>query len=134
MLKIYIENTFNPDFTKRCLCNYLSKLFNDEITDEIYKQHLNYLDKTYSIKLEDLQKAFKKAIHCVKTVDNFIIFCDTATLVKNQNLNTLLDFINYGNLSYRGTNILSKLERAIKNNLITLYRYYLHWNGSKLWD
>lgn len=116
----YLKSDFSSDNILRELKYYLNIL--TYMYKNKYKHIDKYLNKNYNIDLKTILNTFKKELK-IAPIENkmFQLYIDKNIHVGKNNLNNILNFLEYGNLNIKSLKIISSLmKESLKYAQISL--------------
>lgn len=116
----YLKSDFSSNNILKELKHYLSILtYKYKIK---YRYIDEYLNRNYSVDLNKILNTFKKEIKIVPIENRmFQLYIDKNVYVGKNNLNNILNFLEYGNLNIKSLKIISSLmKESLKYTQISL--------------
>lgn len=135
MKKIIIKNIYERSFVNPYLYKTVLNTLIGELSSKKCYDMLYYINKNFNITKNDIITGIEKALKISYISDNIIIYLDANFYIKKDiKLITIIDFINYGNLSKKGTYFINTAINYIYDNINNLYKYFLIKGNSILWQ
>ena len=138
MKRLIVKATYGQDFTYRKLPKLFFKLISAELSKPINITILTYIRDNYNINKPQLMMLLKANLRVSGYADNVIIEFDNVKVGENENgpiyLQTIVDFINDGNLQIRGSNIINNIINYLEAHLDSLYKLSKVRGGSGIWQ
>ena len=116
----YLKSDFSSNNILKELKHYLNILtYKYKIK---YRYIDEYLNRNYSVDLNKILNTFKKEIKIVPIENRmFQLYIDKNVYVGKNNLNNILNFLEYGNLNIKSLKIISSLmKESLKYTQISL--------------
>ena len=116
----YLKSDFSSNSILKELKHYLNILtYKYKIK---YRYIDEYLNRNYSVDLNKILNTFKKEIKIVPIENRmFQLYIDKNVYVGKNNLNNILNFLEYGNLNIKSLKIISSLmKESLKYTQISL--------------
>ena len=116
----YLKSDFSSNNILKELKHYLNILTYKYKTK--YRYIDEYLNRNYSVDLNKILNTFKKEIKIVPIENRmFQLYIDKNVYVGKNNLNNILNFLEYGNLNIKSLKIISSLmKESLKYTQISL--------------
>ncbi len=116
----YLKSDFSSNNILKELKHYLNILtykYNNK-----YRYIDEYLNRNYSVDLNKILNTFKKEIKIVPIENRmFQLYIDKNIYIGKNNLNNILNFLEYGNLNIKSLKIISSLmKESLKYTQISL--------------
>jgi hypothetical protein len=136
MKRLIVKAKYGQDFTHVKLPKLFLKLITSELSKPINITVLTYIRDNYNINKPQLIALLKANLRVSGYADNIIIDFNNAKINEEENLylETIIDFINDGNLQFRGSNIINNIINYLEANLDSLYRLSRVRGSSNIWQ
>ena len=143
MKPLIIKAKYGDDFIYNKLPHLLLKLINSELNKPINRIILTAINDMYKINVLQFTLLLRNNLKVSFYGSNVIIrfnntkikeITDKNGKIITINVETLVDFINYGNLQHKGSNSINKIISYLQNNIDTLYKLYRRKGSSIIWQ
>ena len=138
MRALIVKAKYGQMFTHFKLPKLFLKLVVSELNKPENLQVISHIRDTYKIPKMQLIAAFRNNIKVSGYADNIIISFNNIKLINNDKeevyLETLINFINYGNREVRGNLAINKIISYLEDHIDTLYKISKVRGGSEIWQ
>ena len=128
------NKTLGKNFGKKYIPKIYIRLISDELRKKDYNSILNKVNEKYKID----KNTFKKALHPKNIIvsefnGQYVVSFNQIALKEGVLLEQIINYINDGDLSFRGCNLFDNIISYISTNIRTIYMYYL-MRGEQKWE
>lgn len=138
MRALIVKAKYGQMFTHFKLPKLFLKLVVSELNKPENLQVISHIRDTYKIPKVQLIAALRNNIKVSGYADNIIISFNNIKLINNDKeevyLETLINFINYGNREVRGNLAINKIISYLEDHIDTLYKISKVRGGSEIWQ
>jgi len=123
---VTVDRNFSENFGKKYIPKVYINLLIDELDKHKYMPVLSKVTENLNISKQDILNVIKLENIIVSQVDaNYIIRFNNVLIKSGVFLEQLIDYINDGDLSFRGCNMFNNAVDYLNNHMRTIYRYYI---------
>lgn len=143
MKSLIIKAKYGQDFTHNKLPKLFLKLISAELIKPINTPIFTYIRDNYNINTNQIIALLRNNLRISGYADNIIINFQVFKIREDINedgtvntlyLETLIDFINYGNREVKGSNIINNITNYLEAHIDTLYKLSKVRGGSDIWQ
>ncbi len=126
MKTVAFNKNFGENFAKKYVPKIYIGLIRDELNKKKYTSLLTHIKEKFNITKTDIINVTKTENIAVSQVENNYTICFKDILIKSKmTFEQLIDYINDGDLSFKGYNMFNKITTYVNNHIRTIYHYYL---------
>lgn len=126
MKTLSVSKVFGQAFGKEYVPKIYLRLILEELAKRKYVPILIKVKEKFGITKNDLQQMIKiENIIVSQLEDDYVIRFNDKLIKDNLSLEQVLDYINDGDLTFRGSNLFNNIIKYVNNNIRTINRYYL---------
>ena len=126
MKTLSVSKVFGQNFGKEYVPKIYLRLILEELTKRKYVPILIKVKEKFGITKNDLQQMIKiENIIVSQLEDDYVIRFNDKLIKANLSIEQVLDYINDGDLTFRGSNLFNNIIKYVNNNIRTINRYYL---------
>lgn len=144
MKRLILKADYGQDFTHNRLPKLLLRLVVSELNKRSNIRVLTYIRDNYKLNKSEIIMLLRNNLRVSIYVDKVIIcfnnvkireeLDDMGNVINVLYLETIIDFINYGNRECRGTNAINNVISYLQNHIPTLYKLYVMRGSSTIWQ
>lgn len=138
MKTLIIKAKYGQMFTHFKLPKLFLKLVVSELNKPENLRIISHIQDTYKIPKVQLIAALRNNVKISGYADNIIISFNNVKLINNDKeevyLETIVNFINYGNREVRGNLAINKIISYLEDHIDTLYILSKVKGGSEIWQ
>lgn len=126
MKNVIVDKNFSADFGQNYLPKVYISLIKDELNNKKYAALFTKINEKLNITKKEILDAIKiENISISRIGDKYSITFKNIRLNINTSFEQLIDYINDGDLSFRGYNVFNNATDYANEHIKTIYRYYL---------
>lgn len=126
MKMLYINRIYSEKFAKKYVPNIYVSMLKDAFNNKKYTAIISKAAEKFNITKNDILAAIKiENIIVSQLEDNYVIHFNDVLIRNKISLEQVLDYINDGDLSFKGYNIVNQIINYINTNIRTIHSYYL---------
>lgn len=126
MKTLSVNKVFGQTFGKEYVPKIYLRLILEELAKRKYVPILIKVREKFGITKNDLQQMIKiENIIVSQLEDDYVIRFNDKLIKANLSIEQVLDYINDGDLTFRGSNLFNNIIKYVNNNIRTINRYYL---------
>jgi len=126
MKTLSVSKIFGQKFGKEYVPKIYIRLILEELAKRKYVPILVKVKEKFGITKNDLQQMIKiENIIVSQLGDAYVIRFNDRLIKDNLSIEQVLDYINDGDLTFRGSNLFNNIIKYVNNNIRTINRYYL---------
>lgn len=134
MKTLSFNKTLGKNFSKKYIPKIYIRLILDELRKKKYDSILNKVTEKYKIDKNTFKKALHpKNINVSEVNGQYIVSFNQIALKEGVMLEQIINYINDGDLSFRGCNLFDNIISYISTNIRIIYIYYL-MRGEQKWE